>query len=80
MVTNGRTVSFTTEAEAWVAAFPAASEWLAVMLMEPLSLRPLTFIPEAVKVPLEQVGAALTDPPTLTLTVRPFSEQLPDTE
>jgi len=78
--TNALEMSFRTVVEAGVAAFPAASLWVAVTLMAGPSAILLTSIPEAVKVPPPQVGLELTVPPTVTVTVRPFSEQVPDTE
>ena len=59
--------------------FPARSDWDAVTLTAGLSGMALTFMEAVVKVPPPQIGELLTVPPTVTVTVCPFSEQVPDT-
>ena len=76
---RGRTVSLTTVVESR-SVFPATSEWPAVTLIPGPSVTPLTFIPDAVKVPPLQDGDESGVPFTLTITIRLFSEQVPDTE
>jgi hypothetical protein len=76
LTTDGATVSLTKLREAWVAALPAASLWLAVTVMVPSASAETLRV--ALQAPLEQVPEVVTAPEA-TLTVRPFSEQVPDT-
>jgi hypothetical protein len=78
MDTVGSAVSFTTVGVRTV-LFPAASVWSAVTFTVP-SDNPLTFRDAVANDPPTQVGESLTDPPMLTFTARPFSEQVPDME
>jgi hypothetical protein len=77
-VTVGATVSFSTVVLAWVAAFPAASLWFAVMESVAESGAAATLTDPVFQVPPEQLGEEAT-PPMLTITRRPFSEQVPET-
>jgi len=71
-------VSFNTVVDIRV-EFPARSDWDAVTLTAGLSGMELTSIEAVVKMPPPQVGESLTVPPTVTVTARPFSEQVPAT-
>ncbi len=75
IATVGIPVSFDTVVEAWVAAFPTASVWLAVTATDALSATAVT-LSEADHAPAVQVGVPETAP-TLTVTVLVFSEHVP---
>jgi hypothetical protein len=72
----GATVSLTKLREAWVAALPAASLWLAVTVIVPSASAETLRV--ALQAPLVQVPEAVAAPEA-TLTVRPVSEQVPET-
>jgi hypothetical protein len=72
----GTPVSLTKLREAWVAALPAASLWLAVTVIVPSANAETLRV--ALQAPLAQVPEAVAAPEA-TLTVRPFSEQVPET-
>jgi hypothetical protein len=78
IATAGRPVSFTKDREDWGAAFPAESEWSAVIKTDPSGTLERSRLTD--HAPPEQVGDAVTVPEAAeTETALPFSEQVPET-
>jgi hypothetical protein len=81
----GATVSFNTLTDASLAALPAESEWLALnVMLESERVVRFTVVVQFGVLPVEQTGCEagameLLPSVTLTVTVLPFSLQVPET-